>query len=118
MGVGNRFRLWRIDVARVGLEARIADLLGGSYTPAEIAALVPRASLDRAALRGIVADLGVLKQRCRKASVSFLVPMGQEMAYRYQEETMNTLLGALRQLAGRFDARNQAPVREPEPDAT
>lgn len=99
MGVGNRFRLWRIDVARVGLEARIAELLGGSYTPTEIAALDPADDLDRPALKQIAADLDDLRLRCRRASVSFLVPMGQEMAYRYQEETMNTLLGALRTLA-------------------
>jgi len=105
MGVGNRFRLWRIDVARVDLEGRIAALLGGSYTPAEITVLEPRDTLDRTALKSIIEDLGGLKLRCRKASVSFLVPMGQEMAYRYQEETMNTLLGSLRTLCAREPGR-------------
>ena len=110
MGLGNRFRLWRIDVARVDLEERIAELLGGSYTPAEIAELEPRSTLDDAALKVVLSDLDALRRRCRSASVSFLVPMGQEMAYRYQEETMNTLLGALRLLAARF--------KELRPDAT
>jgi hypothetical protein len=41
-------------------------------------------------------QLVTLSERCRQQSLSLLVPMGQEMAYRYQETLMAGLLYALR----------------------
>ena len=40
--------------------------------------------------------LATLSDRCRRHSLSLLVPMGQEMAYRYQETLIADLLFALR----------------------
>jgi hypothetical protein len=37
-----------------------------------------------------------LAERCREHSLSVFVPMGQEMAYRYQETLIYDLLHALR----------------------
>ena len=42
-----------------------------------------------------------LSSRSRRYSLSMLVPMGQEMAYRYQEELIHQTLAALRTFQGR-----------------
>ena len=52
----------------------------------------------------MIEDLVVLSKRVRKQSLSMLVPMGQEMAYRYQEQLVADLLDALRVFRGRLDA--------------
>src|SRR5690606_30753530 len=48
-----------------------------------------------------------LRRKCRTQSTSLLVPMGGEMAYRYQENIMGDMLDAIRdfriRLAERFD---------------
>ena len=55
-----------------------------------------------ARIDALIAELGVLAQRCRRQSLSFMVPMGQEMGYRYQE----TLIGRSRACPQNFSSRN------------
>ena len=113
MGIGHRFRLWRIDVHRVKADQTVRDLLGARLTPAEIEALEPQpehAKPDVApGIEAVLAALGELRTRCRKQSMSMLVPMGQEMAYRYQEDQIEELLTALRRFQARLAARPITP---------
>jgi len=100
MSLGHRFRLWRIDVARVKLESEIAALFGPTTTLGDIA----RArrgqdaawAVGRARIEEVVRQLEGLAERCRRQSLSFLVPMGQEMTYRYQESLITEALAVLR----------------------
>ncbi|MGL6111931.1 MAG: hypothetical protein ACRC2B_17710, partial [Rubrivivax sp.] len=50
----------------------------------------------RAQIDDLIARLVALSQRCRKQSLSVLVPMGEEMSYRYQETLIADLLQSLR----------------------
>jgi hypothetical protein len=45
-----------------------------------------------------------LAERCRRKSLSILVPMGEEMSYRYQESLIAELLYALRLYRARLPA--------------
>jgi TRAP-type uncharacterized transport system substrate-binding protein len=94
------FRLWRIDAKRVRIESAMPRLFGPGVTVGEIAEMPPRdqhhQSEVRAQLDIIMEQLATLAERCRRQSLSILVPMGQEMAYRYQEGLMADLLYALR----------------------
>jgi hypothetical protein len=96
----HRFRLWRLDARRVDIEGEVAQLFAPATTVAEIAAMSPeprqRTPETRARVDGLIGDLEQLSQRCRRQSVSMLVPMGQEMNYRYQEGLVAALLNALR----------------------
>src|SRR5262249_23034044 len=87
-------------------------LLGRGVTVAEIAGARPQAGLHddevRSRLQSLIARLEALHARCRKQSLSILVPMGGEMAYRYQEALMADLLRALRTLNARLGAENAA----------
>jgi hypothetical protein len=56
----------------------------------------------QAQLDTVLAQLTALAERCRRQSLSLLVPMGQEMAYRYQEALMADLLYALRAFRDRL----------------
>jgi len=100
MSLGHRFRLWRIDVARVKLESEIAALFGSTTTLGDIARA--RRGQDAAWAAGrvrieeVVRQLERLAERCRRQSLSFLVPMGQEMTYRYQESLITEALAVLR----------------------
>ncbi|HSI12954.1 MAG TPA: TAXI family TRAP transporter solute-binding subunit [Chthoniobacter sp.] len=100
MGFWNRFRLWRIDAARVHLEGELPSLIAPGVTVREIAAIEPEAGQrnpeTRAGIDGLIEKLAQLLERCRKQSLSVLVPMGQEMSYRYQETLIVELLRALR----------------------
>jgi TRAP-type uncharacterized transport system substrate-binding protein len=97
MGAGHRFALWRVDATRVGLEARWTELFGSATTPIELEVRDTQSFAGRVdELRALAAELQVLKERCRKLSVSMLVPMGQELSYRFQETLINERLGALR----------------------
>jgi TRAP-type uncharacterized transport system substrate-binding protein len=100
MAVWHRFRLWRLDVARVNIERDIPALFGPGITVGEIAAIPVtdrhRTPEARAKLNELVERLEALSDRCRRQSLSLLVPMGQEMAYRYQETLISDLLFALR----------------------
>jgi hypothetical protein len=72
----------------------------------EIAEMPPRdqrhPSEMRAQLDMLIEQLGRLADQCRRQSQSWLVPMGQEMAYRYQERLMADLLYALRAFRDRL----------------
>ena len=104
--VWHRFRLWRLDAARVRIEDDVSRLFTPGITVAEIAATVPEqqhlTTAARARVDAAVKDLGKLADRCRRQSLSMLVPMGQEMSYRYQESLIAELLYALRQFRERL----------------
>ena len=104
----HRFRLWRLDAERVGIEAKVSRLFGCGTTVDEIAAATPNDSRltpeTRAHVDALLGDLETLAARCRRQSVSMLVPMGQEMAYRYQERLIAELLQALRRLREKIRA--------------
>ena len=104
----HRFRLWRLDAGRVRIESDVARIFAPGTTVAEIAAAVPdekqRTTEGRAQVDAAVEELTELADRCRRQSLSMLVPMGQEMHYRYQERLMAELLHALRQFRARLDA--------------
>jgi len=104
----HRFRLWRLDAARVGIENDVATLFPAGATVGEISALTPdekhRTPASRERLDGLIGDLFALWKRARKQSLSMLVPMGQEMAYRYQEQLIADLLDALRAFRERLAA--------------
>jgi len=105
--VWHRFRLWRLDAGRVRIEGNVARIFAPGTTVAEIAATVPdqkqRTPEVRAQVDAAMKDLTELGNRCRRQSLSMLVPMGQEMNYRYQERLMADLLHALRQFRTRLD---------------
>jgi TRAP-type uncharacterized transport system substrate-binding protein len=96
----HRFRLWRLDARRVGIEEELSSLFGPDTIVAEIAAMTPeprqRTAQTRARIDALIADLEQLAERCRRQSTSMLVPMGQEMNYRYQEGLIAELLNSLR----------------------
>ncbi|HEY1697347.1 MAG TPA: TAXI family TRAP transporter solute-binding subunit [Polyangiaceae bacterium] len=110
MGAGHRFRLWRIDASRVHLEERLVALFGAGVTLGDIQAMGSTADAKsgdgavREGVRALVVDFEELAARSRRQSLSMLVPMGQEMAYRYQEgviyESLTVLRGFLRNGAG------------------
>lgn len=100
MALWHRFRLWRIDASRVKIEREIAALLGPEATIDRIAEMPlyagPLLPDARAQIDDLVLRLSALSGRCRKQSLSLLVPMGEEMSYRYQEMLIAALLRALR----------------------
>lgn len=101
MGVANRFLLWRIDANRVAIETAIRELFGSDCLPDEIERLPAGAAHDMTALDSVIASLDALRSRCRRQSQSMLVPMGAEMAYRYQEEIISRNLAALKSYRAR-----------------
>lgn len=106
MGSANRYRLWRLDAHRVELEGEVSALLGPGLTIGEIARASPppgtRPEELRQSIGGLLDRLAALYETCRRQSVSILVPMGGEMAYRYQESLVRDLLEALRELDRRL----------------
>ena len=96
----HRFRLWRVDARRVKIESEISALFGSGVTVGEIGAMPPDPNHGlpetRAQIDGLIERLLELAERCREHSLSVFVPMGQEMAYRYQETLIYDLLHALR----------------------
>ena len=100
MAIGHRFNLWRIDVHRVKIEREIPALFHRGVTLGEIADMPPDPRHDaadaRARLDALITRLEALAERCRRQSLSILVPMGAEMFYRYQESLIAELLYALR----------------------
>jgi hypothetical protein len=103
----HRFRLWRIDANRIRIESAIPLLFGPGVTVGDIAAMPPsekhRAPEVQAQLDTIAEELTTLSEKCRRQSQSMLVPMGQEMGYRYQEALIADLLHALRTFRERLD---------------
>jgi TRAP-type uncharacterized transport system substrate-binding protein len=113
MGGINRFRLWQLDAQRVAIEREVSRLFGSGITVGGLARAQPLADLDpeevrQRVLRAMQA-LEALYVRCRERSLSIFVPMGGEMAYRYQESLMRDLLQGLRGYAeAQQPARNLA----------
>ena len=107
MNLGNRFRLWRIDAARMALEDRVARLIGPGLTPEDIERLDPAADqISDAVVKKIDALIGsflALEAKSRRHSLSLLSPMGQEMSYRYQENLMLEFVAALRAYRARIE---------------
>jgi len=108
MGLMHRFRLWRIDAARMNIENELPKVFGPGVTVGDIEAMLPtdaqRTPEARALLDTTMERLGALSERSRRQSMSMLVPMGQEMAYRHQEALMADLLHALRSFHDRLQA--------------
>ena len=106
MALGHRFRLWRVDADRVKIEREIPGLFGAGVTIGRIAEMTPEARHAtpeaRAKLDDVMERLAALAERCRRHSLSVLVPMGEEMSYRYQETLIHDLLHALRLYRGRL----------------
>lgn len=117
MGLGHRYRLWRVDASRVRLEREIPEIFGNGTTVGDILAMpvrdAHRAGDVAARLASIDARLVALAERCRRQSLSVLVPMGEEMAYRYQETLIADTLHALRAYRERVD-RALPPAPSPE----
>lgn len=117
MTSAHKFRLWRIDANRERAQQVFRDLLGSRLTPPEMQSLVPSAKhlepenitkIDQA-----IADLDELRDRCRVQENSAMVPMGHELAYRYQEEQMELTLTAARSFRRKIDdARIAAGAEE------
>ena len=96
----HRFRLWRIDGERVRIEGQVSRLFGNDKTVNDIAAAKPESlhgnPRAHAELDAAIDQLERLAARCRRQSLSMIVPMGQEMAYRFQEGLIGDLLHALK----------------------
>jgi TRAP-type uncharacterized transport system substrate-binding protein len=103
----HRFRLWRIDARRVHIEGEVARLFGPDATVADIAALAPEQRrgdpISATQIDALIEELGVLARQCRRQSLSMMVPMGQEMAYRFQESLMADLVQALKVFRRRLE---------------
>jgi len=100
MGAGHRFQLWRIDANRVHMEQELTALFGPTTTLGDIRELQPsekeRSPEILAACEQVIHELEALAARSRRMSLSPIVPMGQEMAYRYQESLMHETMAVLR----------------------
>jgi hypothetical protein len=108
MGAGHRFRLWRIDAARVKLEGELGHFFPPSTTLGDIQRTGPDKAKTTpetlAAIDRVIRGLEELAARSRRYSLSTLVPMGQEMAYRYQEGVIYETIAVLRDYLGRCRA--------------
>src|SRR5262249_28954615 len=104
----HRFRLWRLDGARVRVEGEIARVFGPAVTGAEVAAMKPQGRYRTPEMRvrvdALITELEHLGGRCRRQSLSMLVPMGQEMNYRFQEWLVSEWLHALRSFRDKLAA--------------
>ena len=100
MTLWHRFRLWRIDALRVRIERDVPALFGAGTTVGDIASMAPserhRSGETRAAADALIERLSGLSERCRRHSLSVVVPMGEEMSYRYQETLVADLTHTLR----------------------
>jgi TRAP-type uncharacterized transport system substrate-binding protein len=110
MGAVSRFRLWRLDANRVAIEKEISRLFGAGITVSEISRARPAGGEEvEVGVQEAMRRLETLYGRCRTQSLSIFVPMGAEMAYRYQENLILDLLQALRGFGeGRDSARRLA----------
>lgn len=106
MGIGNRFRLWRIDAARVKAEQELAQCFGPGTTLGDIARFAPSGDMLKEPIKveldRVIRELEELASRSRSQSLSVLVPMGGEMAYRYQEALVHETLAVLRAFRERW----------------
>ena len=112
MAFGNRYQLYRIDAARVRIERELLAQIGGSTTIGELDRLRPdermRAPAMRDAICKTLADLDALHARSHHDSQSIVVPMGAEMAYRYQENLIEQTTAILHGLLQRCEAGERA----------
>jgi len=113
MGAVSRFRLWRLDANRVAIEKELSRLFGPGVTVGEIRRGRPASGIGaeefEVGVQEAMRRLEALYGRCRAQSLSIFVPMGAEMAYRYQENLMIDLLRALRRVSeGQESARRLA----------
>lgn len=115
MGFGHRFRLWRIDAARVKLEAELGHVFPPATTLGDIQRTRPEGGLTRKEaldqIDHVVVELEQLALRSRRYSLSVLVPMGQEMAYRYQEGVIYDTLAVLRDFRRRCEEAGAESAR-------
>jgi len=114
MGLGHRFRLWRIDARRVKSEDEIARLFPKGTTLGDIDRMEPgeeplRPEI-REGVRRTIDDLEALAETSRKQSLSILAPMGQEMAYRYQEGVIQRTIAVLRGFLARHQERRASMI--------
>jgi TRAP-type uncharacterized transport system substrate-binding protein len=114
MSAGHRFRLWRIDDARVRLENELSKQFGMGATLGDITRIEPdtkhQSKEARAEIDSLIERFERLADRSRRQSLSMLVPMGQEMAYRYQEGVIYETLAVLRDFRARAGkASSMAP---------
>ena len=98
----SRYRLWRIDAAREKLETALKGLVDPKLTHDQIRELPAEAvmarSEKRSAALAIMDRLVELHARCQRQTNSMVIPMGDEMFYRYQQaliEEATTTAGAL-----------------------
>jgi TRAP-type uncharacterized transport system substrate-binding protein len=121
MALWHRFHLWRIDANRIRIERAIPPLFGPGVTVGEITEMAPsekhRSPGARAQLDTIMEELATLSERSQRQSQSVLVPMGQEMAYRYQEALIADLLHALRAFRDRLGPREVSTAENPPSQA-
>ncbi len=107
LNVANRFLLWRLDANRVDIESAVHALFGRAITAEEIALAELQAAhatdSAREILDALIDRLSRLGVKCRRQSLSLLVPMGKEQAYRYQEEIISRMLSALKAYRQRMD---------------
>ncbi len=103
----HKFRLWRIDAKRERAQQVFRDILGSHLTPAEMQDLTPTAkhleTENISKIDSALSDLDRLRDKCRAQENSPMVPMGQELAYRYQEEQMELTLTAVREFRRKID---------------
>ena len=100
MGFTHRFRLWRIDAVRFALESKIYDIFGKPILLDEMDEMNREEHVvseeQFAAIQTLISEFEALRERCRNYSVSMVVPMGQEMAYRYQEGIIQRRMASLK----------------------
>ena len=109
MTVLHRFSLTRIDAKRARIDKRVEGLFGEALTLVEIGALGPEASHREAAfvkkLDALIVEIKAMIEQVQRSARAIIVPMGREMAYRYQEDIMKETLAALLSFRGRISAR-------------
>jgi hypothetical protein len=98
----SHFRLWRIDVAREGLEAEVRGVVGDvvSHAPT-IDILNQKETIDpkaRLVAHDILDRLAKLRIRCQRQANSFATPMGEEMLYRFQQSLIDNMAAKLKSL--------------------
>lgn len=107
LNVANRFFLWRLDANRVDIESGVHALFGRTITAEEIAIaeVLPehKSPTAHATLDALIERLARLGTKCRKQSLSLLVPMGKEQSYRYQEEIINRTISAMKAYRQRME---------------